>query len=154
MLRIFVDADACPVKRETVRVADRYDLEVILVSNSSMRVPNGKRVRLVVVDDGPDAADDWIVENAGADDIVISADIPLASRCLQTGARVLGPTGRVFTEDNIGDALATRDLLAGLQPEVQQSRRGLRAGAHASFDSQHVVKTPLVQLGLGRYIAG
>lgn len=115
MPRIFVDADACPVKQEVYRVADRYGLRVTLVSNSWMRVPADPRITLEVVADGFDAADDWIVEHAGADDIVITADIPLASRCLQAGARVLGPTGRPFTDSNIGSAVATRDLLSELR---------------------------------------
>ena len=108
MLRIYVDADACPVKPEVYRVAQRYGLGVAVVSNARMRVPDEPGIELVVVADGFDAADDWIVEHAGADDIVISADIPLASRCLAKGAHVLGPTGRPFTEDNIGDAVASR----------------------------------------------
>jgi uncharacterized protein YaiI (UPF0178 family) len=115
VLHIFVDADACPVKREVYRVASRYRLEVTLVANSWMRVPNERWVALEVVENGFDAADDWIVEHVQPDDIVITADIPLASRCLNRGARVLGPTGKPFTEDNIGQAVATRDLLAGLR---------------------------------------
>lgn len=115
MLRIYVDADACPVKPEVYRVAQRYGLGVSVVSNARMRVPDEAGIELVVVADGFDAADDWIVEHAGADDIVISADIPLASRCLAKGAHVLGPTGRPFTEDNIGDAVASRELLSGLR---------------------------------------
>jgi uncharacterized protein len=115
MLRIYVDADACPVKPEVYRVAQRYGLGVSVVSNARMRIPDEPGIELVVVADGFDAADDWIVEHAGADDIVISADIPLASRCLAKGAHVLGPTGRPFTEDNIGDAVASRELLSGLR---------------------------------------
>lgn len=112
MLDIYVDADACPVKEEVYRVAERYRLGVTLVSNARMRVPDGPRVRLEVVSGGFDAADDWIAERAGPGDIVITADIPLAARCIANGARVLGHTGRPFTEENIGDVLATRDLLA------------------------------------------
>lgn len=115
MLDIFVDADACPVKEEIYRVAKRHGLNVILVSNSWMRTPLEAWIELVVVDKQFDQADDWIVERAGEDDIVITADIPLASRCLKKDARVIGPTGREFTEDSIGNALATRDLLAGLR---------------------------------------
>jgi len=115
LLHIFVDADACPVKQEVFRVAGRYHLEVTLVANSRMRVPQEAWIALEVVGAGPDAADDWIVEHVGPDDIVITADIPLASRCLKEGARVLGTTGKPFTEDNIGGAVATRDLLSDLR---------------------------------------
>ena len=114
MLHIFVDADACPVKQEVYRVASRYRLEVTLVANSWMRVPSEARVSLEVVEDGFDAADDWIVEHVQPHDIVVTADIPLASRCLKEGARVIGSTGKPFTENNIGQAVATRDLLSEL----------------------------------------
>lgn len=113
MLRIFVDADACPVKEEIYRVARRYDLPVTLVAASPLRAPAG--VTVVVVPAGFDAADDRIAGDAGRDDIVITADIPLAARCLEQGAVVIGPTGAPFTEANIGDALASRELLAGLR---------------------------------------
>ncbi|MBC2733341.1 MAG: YaiI/YqxD family protein [Desulfobacteraceae bacterium] len=115
MLHIIVDADACPVKKEIYRVAGRYQLNVTLVANAWMRVPNERWITLEVVGDRFDAADDWIAENVQAHDIVVTADIPLASRCLAKGARVLGPTGKPFTEDNIGSAVATRELLAGLR---------------------------------------
>ncbi len=115
MLHIFVDADACPVKQEVFRVARRYRLEVTLVANSRMWVPDKEWIALEVVGDGPDAADDWIVEHVEPDDIVVTADVPLASRCLDEGARVVGPTGRSFTEDNIGGVVATRDLLSDLR---------------------------------------
>jgi len=115
LTHIWVDADACPVKQEVYRVAARYGLEVTLVANSWMRVPDERRVALEVVEDGFDAADDWIVDHVRPGDIVITADIPLASRCLKGGARVIGPTGRPFTDANIGQAVATRDLLAGMR---------------------------------------
>ena len=115
MLHIFVDADACPVKQEVYRVAKRCGLDVTLVANSWMRTPDEKWLTLEVVDDGFDAADDWIVEHVEALDIVITADIPLASRCLKAGARVIGSTGKPFTENNINQAVATRDLLAELR---------------------------------------
>ena len=115
MLHIYVDADACPVKPEVYRVAQRHGLQVTLVANARMRIPNQARIRLEVVKDGFDAADDWIVEQVQADDIVITADIPLAGRCLKKGAGVVGPTGKRFTEDNIGDSVAIRDLLAELR---------------------------------------
>ena len=119
MLHIFIDGDACPVKEEVYRVARRCGLAVTVVANSWMRVPDEPGIALEVVADGFDAADDWIVEHVQPDDIVITADIPLASRCLKQGARVLGPTGRPFTEDNIGDAIATRELLSELRDAGQ-----------------------------------
>jgi len=115
LLHIYVDADACPVKQEVYRVAKRYGLDVTLVANSWMRVPDERWLRLEVVGEGFDAADDWIVEQVKPHDIVITADIPLASRCIKEGARVIGTTGKPFTEDNIGSALATRDLLSELR---------------------------------------
>lgn len=115
MLNIFIDADACPVKNEVYRVAQRYSLDVTLVANSSMRIPDDPRIRLEVVDSGFDAADDWIVENLEPDDIVITADVLLASRCVKLDARVLGTSGKEFTDDNIGTAVATRDLMADLR---------------------------------------
>ncbi len=114
-MTIYVDADACPVKPEIYRVAERHRLAVRLVSNSWMRVPDHGSVDLVLVSDDPDAADDWIAEAAAPGDIVITADIPLASRVLRKGARALSPRGRVFDADSIGEALATRDLLAHLR---------------------------------------
>jgi len=112
---VYVDADACPVKSEVTRVAERHDLQVTWVAGSHMRVPEGGRVRIEVVAQGFDAADDWIVEHVAAGDIVVTADIALASRCLAKGAAALGNTGAPFTEDNIGDAMATRTLLAELR---------------------------------------
>ena len=114
-MEIFVDADGCPVKDEVYRVARRYGLSVTLVSNSWMRIPEDERFRLVQVADHADAADDWIVENVEPNDIVITGDIPLASRCLKKDAAVLGLKGRPFTEHNIGNVLATRDLLTELR---------------------------------------
>jgi uncharacterized protein YaiI (UPF0178 family) len=115
LLHIYVDADACPVKSEVYKVAARYRLKVTAVAASWMRVPESSRVDLEVVGEGLDAADDWIAEHCGADDIVITADVPLADRCVKRGAFVLGPKGKPFTEDNIGAALATRNLLADLR---------------------------------------
>jgi uncharacterized protein len=117
LLDIYVDADACPVKQEIYRVAKRYGLKVILVSNSWMRIPESSWLELVIVDKGADVVDDWIVEHIEVDDIVISGDIPLASRCLKKGAHVIGNTGRPFTEDNIGDVLSIRDLLHDLREQ-------------------------------------
>jgi hypothetical protein len=114
-IRIFVDADACPVKPEIYRVAERYGLKVYVVANSFMNVPREPTIERVIVAEGPDAADDWIVERVTEHDIVITADIPLAGRCVKNGATVIGPTGKPFTEDSIGMALATRDLLTDLR---------------------------------------
>jgi uncharacterized protein YaiI (UPF0178 family) len=114
-MRILVDADACPVKEEIFKVADRYDLPVTLVANQNMRSPNDERIKVIKVNDHLDAADDWIAEESEEEDIVVTADIPLASRCVKQGARVLSPNGKVFTESNIGSALATRDLLTSLR---------------------------------------
>ena len=125
---IYVDADACPVKPEAYRVAKRYDLRVTLVAGAWMRIPNEPNVSLEVVDQGFDSADDWIVAHATRNDIVITADIPLAARCLERGAYVIGPTGRPFTESNIGDAIATRTLLADMRGA------GLDTGGPAPFD--------------------
>jgi len=114
-MEIFVDADACPVKDETYVVSTRHGLAVVLVANSSMNVPSGFGAELVVVDQGPDVADDWIVENVRPGDIVVTADIPLAARCLEVGARAIGTNGRIFTEDGIGVLVATRDLKTELR---------------------------------------
>lgn len=115
MLHIYVDADACPVKEEVYRVARRHSLPVTLVANSQQRMPDDQTFSLVIVREGLDAADDWIAEHASAGDIVITADIPLAARCLRNGARVIGTSGKPFTDDNVGGALATREILAELR---------------------------------------
>lgn len=112
---VYVDADACPVKSEVFRVAARHGLHVTLVAATWMRVSDDPRIRLEVVTQGFDAADDWIAERVVPGDIVITADIALASRCLAGGAAAIGTDGRAFTEDNIGDAMATRTLLADLR---------------------------------------
>src|SRR5437764_2794425 len=114
MLTIYVDADACPVKPEVYRVARRYQMPVKVVANAPLRVPAEPLVELVVCP-GFGAADDWIAEQAGRGDIVITADIPLAARCLAKEARVLGPKGSAFTENDIGSALATRSLMDELR---------------------------------------
>jgi len=149
---IYVDADACPVKAEVVKVAERHGLPVVFVANAWMTVPRGPRVRLQVVSGSFDAADDWIVAEARRDDVVVTADIPLAARCLKLGARVLGPSGRPFTDDNIGNALAQRELSADLRaygvgggpppfgPKdrsrfLQELEHVLRAARHASRGS-------------------
>jgi uncharacterized protein YaiI (UPF0178 family) len=118
-LRIFVDADACPVKDETYRVAARYKLKVYVVVNSPILVPRAPGLQRVVVESGPDVADDWIVEHAGRGAIVVTSDVPLASRCVKQGAEVLAPTGKPFSENSIGMALATRDLMDSLRSAGQ-----------------------------------
>lgn len=115
MLEIYVDADACPVKEEVSRVAKRYGLNVTYVSNSGMRIPEQEGAKLVIVEGQCDAADNWIAERAVLNDIVLTADIPLAYRAVKAGARVLDFTGRVLSEANIGQVLATRDLMRELR---------------------------------------
>ncbi len=121
-VHILVDADACPVKDEVLRVAARHGAAVTFVAASWMRIAEDERVRLEVVERGFDAADDRIAELATRGSIVVTADIPLASRCLAKGAQVVGTTGRPFTEDNIGEALATRALLADLRGAGEPTR--------------------------------
>ncbi len=125
MIAIFIDGDACPVKDEVYVVATRYDLPVALVANTALYVPPGMGVQGIVVEDGPDAADDWIVENVRPGDVVVTADIPLAARCLERGTAVIGTDGRPFTEDMIGGALATRELKSQLR-EAGVSHAGPR----------------------------
>jgi uncharacterized protein YaiI (UPF0178 family) len=114
-MRIIVDADACPVKAEIYRVAERHGTKVLVVSNSLMAIPPAPWIERVIVASGPDAADDWIVERAVRGDVVVTADIPLAARAVKAGADVIGPTGRQFTEASIGDTLATRNLMDDLR---------------------------------------
>jgi uncharacterized protein len=130
VLEIFIDADACPVKQEVYRVAQRYGLHVTVVANSRIRIPNGDWSQLVVVKGQFDAVDDWIVEHVAANDIVVSGDIPLAARCLERGARVLGPRGDMFTQGSIGEALASRALLADLR------ELGTITGGPAPFENR------------------
>jgi hypothetical protein len=115
MLKLYIDADACPVKREAYRVAERYGLAVTVVANSRIHVPADPTIRLEIVDGGFDAADDWIADHAGEGDIVVSADIPLAARCVEHGAQVISPAGALLTNRNIGQVLATRNLLSELR---------------------------------------
>ena len=115
MLDLYVDADACPVKGEILRVAERHKLTIHMVSNQWMRIGNYSKINRIVVPNEPDAADDWIADHIGTGDIAITADILLAGRCLKAGANVMGPTGKLFDESNIGMAIATRDLMAQLR---------------------------------------
>ena len=114
-MHIYIDADACPVKDEVYRVAERYGLRAFVVSNAAIWVPTRPAIERVVVKGGLDVADDWIAERIEAGDIAITADIPLADRCLRKGASVIGPRGFAFTEETIGEALATRELLDTLR---------------------------------------
>jgi uncharacterized protein YaiI (UPF0178 family) len=114
-MQIYVDADACPVKEEATKVALRHDLTIYYVSNSHMRLPIGDNVKRVVVGEGAEAADDWIVAQVVSSDIVVTADIPLASRTIKKGASVVSHAGKLFTEDGIGMALAMRELMAQLR---------------------------------------
>jgi hypothetical protein len=114
-IEIYVDADACPVKAEVYRVAERHGLKVFVVSNSPIAVPREPWIERVVVGAAADAADDWIADRAGAGDIVVTADIPLASRGVKAGAAVIAPNGKAFDQDSIGLALATRNLLHELR---------------------------------------
>ena len=122
---ILVDADACPVKEEILRVSGRYALAVKFVANGWMRLPESPLIERVVVTEGLDRADDWIAEHSAPGCIVVTADIPLADRCVKAGARVLGPDGRAFTPASIGNVLATRNLLTALR-EAGEIRGGGR----------------------------
>lgn len=135
MTGLYVDADACPVKDEVYRVADRYGLPVWVVSNSWIRTPRNRRVTSVVVEEGPDVADDWIAERAGPSDIVITADIPLAQRALVAGAQALHPTGRPFTTESIGGALASRAIGEHLRSmgEITSGPKPFSAGDRSKF---------------------
>ncbi len=115
LVEIYIDGDACPVKDECFRVAGRHHLKTFVVTNSYLRLPQTPMIELVVVSDGFDAADDWIADNISTNDIAITSDIPLASRCLKAGAHVFGPGGKAFTTDGIGMALAMRELNAHLR---------------------------------------
>ena len=119
MIRIFVDADACPVKAEIYRVAERHQTQVFVVSNSLIAIPRVPWVERVIVASGPDAADDWIAERAVRGDIIVTADVPLAARGVKAGADVIGPTGRAFDEASIGMTLATRNLMDDLRSAGQ-----------------------------------
>jgi len=112
---IYVDADACPVKAEVERVGTRHGTKMFIVSNGGLRPSPNPLVENIIVPDGPDVADMWIAERAGRGDVVITGDIPLAAKCVEAGARVLKHNGEALTEANIGNVLATRDLMADLR---------------------------------------
>ena len=132
---IYVDADACPVKEETLKVAARHGLPVVIVSNGGLRPSRDPLVRHVVVPKDPDAADDWIAERAGPGDIVVTADIPLAARAVAAGAAALGPDGRPFTGDSIGMAVAMRNLKQGLRETgaITEHHRGFTPQDRSRF---------------------
>jgi len=130
LIQIYVDADACPVKDEVFRVAKRYGLKVFVVSNGRIRTPPDPSVEMVVVTGHFDAADDWISERITTTDVAVTSDIPLASRCLARGARVLDPKGKVFTPESVGDALANRELMAYLRDS------GSITGGPAPFEAR------------------
>ena len=135
MTEVYIDADACPVKEEVLRVAERHQLKVHVVGNTWMRNPDGPLVNKVVVADGPDVADDWIADHIGSGDICITGDIPLAGRCLEKGAAVLGHAGKPFTEDSIGMALAMRDLKSHLREtgEIKDHHSGFTKADRSKF---------------------
>ncbi|MEM7506812.1 MAG: YaiI/YqxD family protein [Pseudomonadota bacterium] len=115
MTRIFIDADACPVKEEALRVSDRHGLEVFVVSNGGIRPNPHPLVQTIIVPDGPDVADMWIADRAGPGDICVTGDIPLAAKCIAVGARAIRHNGEAFTQANIGNQLAMRDLMADMR---------------------------------------
>ena len=128
MTRIFIDADGCPVKEEVYKVAARYKFDVFVVANKPIHVPLHPSIKMQVVAAGPDEADNWIAENIAENDICITTDIPLADRCLKQNAYALGARGDEFTEDMIGEALATRELMKHLR------EMGEVKGGPAAFD--------------------
>jgi len=132
---IYVDAGACPVKDEVYRVAGRHGLTTHVVSNGGIRPPSDPLVKLVIVPEGPDAADDWIAERIGAGDIAITADIPLAARCIERGARVLRPNGEAITERSVCMAVANRDLMTHLREtgEISGGPRPFSKGDRSRF---------------------
>jgi len=112
---LYIDADGCPVKDECYRVAERHGLNVFVVSNHGTRVPGDPRIRNIAVGEGLDRADDWIAQHIGKGDVAVTSDVPLASRCVKQGARVIAPDGRAFTPASIGNDLATRNLMTALR---------------------------------------
>ena len=115
MIRIFVDADGCAVREEVYKIADRYQLKVFLVANKPIPIPLNSRIEMQVVSGSFDAADDWIFENISQGDLVVTSDILLADRCVKKKTRVVGPKGKEFTEDNVGSAVANRELMSNLR---------------------------------------
>jgi uncharacterized protein YaiI (UPF0178 family) len=153
MHEVYVDADGCPVKDEVYRVAHRHGWTVHVVSNSRMSVPTDERIRQVVVGGRFDEADDWIAERIGPGDVAVTADIPLAARCLERGATVIGTKGTLFTEDSIGDSLATRELMSQLRqagvvtggpaPMAKQDRSRFLAGLEEAIRAAKRARPPV-----------
>lgn len=134
-IRIYVDADACPVKDEIYKVAARHKLPVTVVAGGYIRVPNDPSIERIAAGAGMDAADDWIAQRAGASDIVVTADIPLADRCVKAGATVLAPNGKPFTSESIGMTLAVRNLMTDLRSagEITGGPRGFAPRDRSAF---------------------
>jgi uncharacterized protein len=144
-ISLYIDADACPVKNEIYRVAERHALKgtamkVFVVTNSPIAVPRDEMTERVVVGAGMDEADNWIAERARAGDIVITADVPLASRCVKTGATVIAPNGRPFSEDSIGNTLATRNLMDSLRSagEITSGQSRSRRATAPNFSRRRI----------------
>lgn len=129
-MTIYVDADACPVKDEVIRVGERHQVEMLFVCDGGIRRPTSQWAKLVIVDQGADAADDWIAEKIGKGDVCVTADIPLADRCLKAGGLAIDPRGKAFTANNIGSVLATRDLMTDLRSA------GMQTGGARPFDQK------------------
>ncbi|TCT08234.1 YaiI/YqxD family protein [Aquabacter spiritensis] len=153
-IAIFVDADACPVKEEVYRVAERHRIGVHVVANAPIAVPRAAFIQRVVVPNGPDVADDYIAERVSKGDIVVTADIPLASRCVKAGADVIAPTGRAFTPASIGDALATRNLMEALRSagETTSGPRPFERRDRSAFLS--ALDLAIVRLKRAGYLTG
>jgi uncharacterized protein YaiI (UPF0178 family) len=153
MHEVYVDADGCPVKDEVYRVARRHGWTVHVVANSRMSVPTDEKIRQVVVGGRFDEADDWIAERIGPGDVAVTADIPLAARCLEKGATVIGTKGNLFTEDSIGDSLATRELMSQLRqagvvtggpaPMAKNDRSRFLAGLEEAIRAAKRVRPPV-----------
>ena len=136
MKKIYVDADACPVKEEIIKVATRHKLNVLMVCNGGIRPSTNELVKLVIVSEGSDEADKWIYENASYNDIVVTADIPLAAKCIEKKALVLKHDGNLITRDNIGNILATRDLMSDLRsfdPFLKGSNKSFSKADRSKF---------------------
>ncbi|MDJ0993537.1 MAG: YaiI/YqxD family protein [Dinoroseobacter sp.] len=130
-MALYIDADACPVKSEAERVATRHRARMYLVSNGGLRPSQNPLIEIVIVPEGPDVADKWIADRAEKGDVVVTADIPLAARCVENGARVLKPNGEALTQANVGNALATRDLMTDLRAADPFRQGGGRAFSRA-----------------------
>ena len=147
---IYVDADACPVKAEAERVAQRHGVRLVLVANGGLRPSANPLVEVVIVPDGPDEADKWIAERCSAGDVVVTADIPLAARCVEAGARVLKPNGERLSQANVREALAMRDLMTDLRaadPFRQGGGKGFTKADRSRF--LDTLETTLRQLARG-----